>query len=156
MTVVHYLLVTFLYVKFNRIFIFRCTDCQGEGEIINEKDRCGICKGKKMCNATKILEVHVDKGMRENQKILFRGEGDQQPDVEPGDVVIILQQKEHEVFQRSGDNLYMKHTIALTEALCGFRFTLRHLDGRELLVTHPPGQVESFNLFTVIKNNDYY
>lgn len=121
--------------------ILRCSDCQGEGEIINEKDRCATCKGKKVCNATKILEVHVDKGMRENQKILFRGEGDQQPDVEPGDVVIILQQKDHENFQRSGDDLYMNHTITLTEALCGFNFMLRQLDGRELLVTHPPGQV---------------
>lgn len=79
--------------------------------------------------------------MRENQKILFRGEGDQQPEVEPGDVVIILQQKPHEKFQRSGDDLYMNHTVTLTEALCGFSFMLRQLDGRELLVTHPPGQV---------------
>lgn len=101
-----------------------------------------------MCNETKILEVHVDKGMRENQKILFRGEGDQQPEVEPGDVVIILQQKPHEKFQRSGDDLYINHTITLTEALCGFNFMLRQLDGRELLVTHPPGQVRNKkNLF---------
>lgn len=83
--------------------------------------------------------------MRENQKILFRGEGDQQPDVEPGDVVIILQQKPHEKFQRSGDDLYINHTITLTEALCGFSFMMRHLDGRELLVTHPPGQVKTKN-----------
>lgn len=119
----------------------RCPDCQGEGEIINEKDRCTTCKGKKVCNQTKILEVHVDKGMRDNQKIFFRGEGDQQPDVEPGDVVIILQQKPHEKFQRSGDDLYVNHTISLTEALCGFNFVLHHLDGRDLIITHPPGQV---------------
>lgn len=36
------------------------------------------CKGKKVSNETKILEVHVDKGMREGHKIYFRGEGDQQ------------------------------------------------------------------------------
>lgn len=119
----------------------RCPDCQGEGEIINEKDRCTVCKGKKVCNQTKILEVHVDKGMRDNQKILFRGEGDQQPDVEPGDVVIILQQKPHEKFQRTGDDLYMNHTITLTEALCGFSFVLHQLDGRDLLITQPAGQV---------------
>lgn len=40
----------------------RCPDCQGEGEIIDEKDRCTSCSGKKVCNETKILEVHVDKG----------------------------------------------------------------------------------------------
>nr|CAI5864130.1 unnamed protein product [Callosobruchus analis] len=50
----------------------RCSECQGKGEIIKEKDRCQTCNGKKVCNETKILEVHVDKGMKENQKILFR------------------------------------------------------------------------------------
>ena len=48
------------------------------GEMINEKDRCKDCKGKKTMQTNKILEVHVDKGMRDSQKIPFRGEGDQQ------------------------------------------------------------------------------
>lgn len=47
------------------------------GETINEKDRCKECKGKKTVSETKILEVHVDKGMTNEQKIPFRGEGDQ-------------------------------------------------------------------------------
>lgn len=119
----------------------RCTDCNGEGQVINEKDRCGNCKGKKVINEIKILEVHVEKGMRENQKIYFRGEGDQQPDVETGDVIIVLQQKPHDEFQRSGDDLVLRHTISLTEALCGFHMVLKHLDGRELVIRHPPGQV---------------
>lgn len=119
----------------------RCPDCLGEGQIIKEKDRCGTCKGKKVCIETKILEVHVDKGMKENQKIYFRGEADQQPDVEPGDVVIILQQKPHERFQRRGDDLHMKHTISLTEALCGFTLVLKHLDGRDIVIRQPVGEV---------------
>ncbi|KAF4531348.1 hypothetical protein B566_EDAN019428 [Ephemera danica] len=56
----------------------RCSDCAGEGEVISDKDRCNTCKGKKVVNETKVLEVHVDKGMREGQKIYLRGEGDQQ------------------------------------------------------------------------------
>lgn len=118
-----------------------CTECQGEGEIINEKDRCKTCNGKKVCNETKILEVHIDEGMKENQKIFFRGEGDQQPGVEPGDVIIVLQLKPHERFQRVGNDLQINHTITLTEALCGFVFIVHHLDGRDLLIKHPPGQV---------------
>lgn len=45
----------------------------------------------------KILEVHVDKGMTDGQKIVFSGEGDQEPDLEPGDLVLVLDEKEHEV-----------------------------------------------------------
>ncbi|XP_044751473.1 dnaJ homolog subfamily A member 2-like [Coccinella septempunctata] len=118
-----------------------CTDCNGTGEYIKDNDRCGTCKGKKVTSETKILEVHIDKGMKENQKIFFRGEGDQMPDVEPGDVVIVLQQKPHETFVRDGDNLRMEHTVTLTEALCGFSFVVKHLDGRDLIVNHPVGSV---------------
>ncbi|XP_076470499.1 dnaJ homolog subfamily A member 2-like [Babylonia areolata] len=118
-----------------------CPDCQGEGESFSERDKCKECKGKKVAKESKILEVHVDKGMSHEQKIPFRGEGDQVPGVEPGDVIIILQQKEHEVFTRSGSSLYMTKTIGLTEALCGFSFVVKQLDGRDLLVSNPPGEV---------------
>ncbi|XP_060066217.1 dnaJ homolog subfamily A member 2-like [Ylistrum balloti] len=118
-----------------------CPDCHGEGEVINEKDKCKDCKGKKVVNQTKILEVNVDKGMRDNQKITFRWEGDQLPDMEPGDVIIVLKQQEHELYTRDGDNLYCTYNLSLTEALCGFQFTLKHLDGRDLLVKSPPGDV---------------
>ncbi|RUS78151.1 hypothetical protein EGW08_014080 [Elysia chlorotica] len=120
-----------------------CSDCHGEGEVLREKDRCPDCKGKKVCNETKILEVHVDKGMRDGQKIPFRGEGDQQPGVEAGDVIIVLQQKEHEVFTRKDTDLVMEYNISLTEALCGFQFVIKHLDGRDLVIHSQPGEVIS-------------
>lgn len=120
-----------------------CPDCHGEGEMINEKDRCKVCQGRKVVKESKILEVHVDKGMRDGQKITFRGEGDQMPGVEPGDIVIILQQKEHEFFTRQGSDLHCVHSIGIAEALCGFDFTIKHLDGRDLLIRNPPGSVIS-------------
>lgn len=67
------------------------------GEVISEKDRCKKCEGKKVVKDVKILEVHVDKGMKHGQKITFGGEADQAPGVEPGDIVLVLQEKENEV-----------------------------------------------------------
>lgn len=37
--------------------------------------------------------------MADSQKITFSGEGDQDPGVEPGDMIIVLDEKEHEVFK---------------------------------------------------------
>lgn len=118
-----------------------CPDCRGDGEVINEKDACKSCKGRKVLKEVKYLEVDVDKGMRDNERIIFRGEGDQQPGMEPGDVVIVLQTKPHEVFHREGCNLYMSHSVTLTEALCGFEMVLKHLDGRDLIIREVPGIV---------------
>jgi len=118
-----------------------CDDCGSQGEVVNEKDRCNVCKGKRVTNEAKILEVNVDKGMRDEQRITFRGEGDQQPDVETGDVIIVVQQKPHEKFQRSGNDLYLPLNISLVEALCGFSICLKHLDGRNILIRSKPGEV---------------
>lgn len=64
-----------------------------------------------------------------------------QPDTITGDIVFVLQQKDHSKFKRKFDDLYMEHTLTLTEALCGFQFVLTHLDGRQLLIKSNPGEV---------------
>jgi DnaJ-class molecular chaperone len=83
--------------------------------------------------------------MKDGQKIMFHGEGDQEPVLEPGDIVIVLDEKEHTRFQRSGNNLIMKTTIELVEALCGFQKTIKTLDNRTLLVTSHAGWFSNFN-----------
>ncbi|XP_064933107.1 dnaJ homolog subfamily A member 4 isoform X2 [Columba livia] len=118
-----------------------CPECKGQGERINPKDRCDNCNGCKVVREKKIIEVHVDKGMKDGQKIVFHGEGDQEPDLEPGDVIIVLDQKDHSVFQRRGHDLITKMRIQLSEALCGFRKTIETLDNRVLVISSRPGEV---------------
>ncbi|KAJ8391566.1 hypothetical protein AAFF_G00087070 [Aldrovandia affinis] len=129
-----------------------CSDCQGQGERFSAKDRCKVCNGHKVERKKKILEVHIDKGMKDGQKITFHGEGDQEPELEPGDVIIVLDQKEHPVFQRQEDNLIMKMDIKLVEALCGFRKTVRTLDNRTLVVSSRPGEVIKHNDIKCVQN----
>ncbi|XP_069820254.1 dnaJ homolog subfamily A member 4-like [Dendropsophus ebraccatus] len=129
-----------------------CSECHGEGERINPKDRCKQCNGKKVVREKKILEVHIGKGMKDGQKIVFHGEGDQEPGLEPGDVVIVLDQRDHEVFQRQDRDLIMKMEILLVEALCGFKKTVETLDGRTLLITSLPGEVISHGHLKCIQN----
>lgn len=111
-----------------------CPDCHGKGDIIREKDRCRQCMGKKVVRERKILEVHITKGMKDGQKITFSGEGDQDPEIEPGDIVIILDEKEHPVYKRNGSDLAIEMNIKLVEALCGFEKLITTLDNRTLIV----------------------
>jgi len=66
-----------------------------------------------------------------------------QPDGEPGDVLVILQQEDHLVFTREGIDLFVKKTITLQQALCGFSFAFEHLDSRKIKVVCKPGDVLS-------------
>uniref|UniRef100_A0A8D0G840 Uncharacterized protein n=1 Tax=Sphenodon punctatus TaxID=8508 RepID=A0A8D0G840_SPHPU len=118
-----------------------CTQCQGQGEWVRPRDRCLVCNGRKVTREKKILSVHLDKGMTDRQKITFHQEGDQVPGLEPGDIVIILDQKEHPVFQRRGNDLFVKREIDLVEALCGCKQIVNTLDNRTLLVSSRPGEV---------------
>lgn len=129
-----------------------CNECKGTGESINEKDRCPLCKGEKVVQEKKVLEVIVEKGMQNGQKITFPGEADEAPDTITGDIVFVLQQKEHPKFKRKGDDLFMEHTLSLVEALCGFRFILTHLDGRQLLIKSDPGEVVKPDQFKAIND----
>jgi DnaJ family protein A protein 2 len=118
-----------------------CNECRGTGETISDKDRCPQCKGDKVIPEKKVLEVNVEKGMQHSQKLTFEGQADEAPDTVTGDIVFVLQQKEHPKFKRKGEDLFVEHTISLTEALCGFQFVLTHLDGRNLLIKSNPGEV---------------
>ncbi|XP_029356246.1 dnaJ homolog subfamily A member 1 [Echeneis naucrates] len=118
-----------------------CHSCQGQGQRISQKDRCKSCGGRKILREKKILEVHIDKGMRDSQKIVFHGEGDQEPGLEPGDIVIVLDQREHPHFTRKGADLIMSMELQLVEALCGFKKPVQTLDNRTLLITSHPGEL---------------
>jgi len=112
----------------------RCHDCSGTGEFLKESDKCTMCSGRKVREAKRALDVHVEKGMRHGSKITLTGEGDQIPGILPGDIIVVLQQKPHRDFTRDGDDLIYVKKLKLIEALTGFKFAITHLDQRVLVV----------------------
>lgn len=128
-----------------------CNDCNGEGEIIRERDRCKRCNGKKTVVERKVLHVHVDKGVKNGHKIEFRGEGDQMPGVLAGDVVFEIEQKPHPRFQRKDDDLFYHAEIDLLTALAGGAIHIEHLDDRWLTVNIAPGEVITPGAIKVIR-----
>jgi len=129
-----------------------CDECSGTGEIINHRDKCKTCNARKVVSEKKMLEVHIDKGMKGGQTISFSGESDQAPGVIPGDVVIVIEEKPHERFKRSdNNNLVTDVEIDLLMALGGGQFTIRHLDERALVVSITPGEIVKQDDMKVIR-----
>ncbi|CAN4097350.1 unnamed protein product [Withania somnifera] len=134
----------------------RCHGCQGTGMRVTTRqivpgmiqqmqhvcpDCRGSVRGKKITQEKKVLEVNVERGMLHGQKIIFNAEADEAPDTITGNVIFVLQQKNHSKFKRKSDDLYVEHNLSLIEALCGFQFVLTHLDGRQILIKSSPGEV---------------
>jgi DnaJ family protein A protein 2 len=111
----------------------RCPDCQGAGRSTKP--------GVTVSQERKQLEVRVDPGMKHGQKIVLAGEADEMPGMEAGDIIFILNQEEHKQFQRKGADLIMEKEISLREALCGCKFSVKHLDDRTIIVHSKDGEV---------------
>ncbi|KAK6218034.1 mitochondrial 37S ribosomal protein rsm10 [Pestalotiopsis sp. IQ-011] len=119
-----------------------CDRCEGSGNSIKEKDRCKKCKGKRVVKERKPLEIYIPRGSMQGERIVLEGEADQLPDMQPGDLVFVLAEEPHDVFNRIGADLSADLDITLAEALSGFsRVVLTHLDGRGIKITHPRGKI---------------
>lgn len=127
-----------------------CRTCSGKGEVIPEKDRCKVCNGQMKNRDETVLEVHIDKGMKDGQQITFSGMGDQEVGMPAGNIVIILDEQPHETFVRKGNNLVMQVDLLLVEALCGCSKSIKTLDDRFLIFQILPGEVIKHNDMRVI------
>lgn len=102
--------------------------------------RCKICKGKKVKRDRKKCVVEVDKGSPNGEQFTVHGEGDCVPEVEPGDVIVVIKIRPNKIFSRKGADLYMDREISLLDALTGVNFTLMHLDGRIVRIKSEEGK----------------
>jgi DnaJ-class molecular chaperone len=94
------------------------------------------------------LTVPIERGMSSGDTIVFKSMGEQQPKKIPGDVVLTLREKKHQVFSRVGVDLHMEVEITLREALLGWERTFTHLDGRQITVGHD-GVTKPFALMKI-------
>jgi len=117
----------------------------GPGMVQQIQQPCDACGGTGyMCKKQKertVLEVNIEKGMYNGDKIRFAGMSDEQPNVEAGDVIFVLQEKDHSLFKRKGSDLLYQKDVTLLEALCGYEMVIPHLDGRTIVVRSKPGEI---------------
>ncbi|KAL8952815.1 MAG: hypothetical protein Q9222_001287 [Ikaeria aurantiellina] len=130
-----------------------CSSCRGTGTTYKEKDRCKRCKGERIVEQKKVLELYIPRGSKEGDKIVLEGEADQLPGQEPGSIIFNLKETQHATFRRAGPNLSADVHVNLAEALCGFsRVLVEHLDGRGIRIQHPQrGSREPLRPGSVIK-----
>lgn len=118
-----------------------CPKCNGYGYIIDPKDQCQLCHGSKTMQEKRIVEVKIEPGMKDGEKILFPGLSDEYPDVKTADFIVVLKLRPNSTFSVKNNDLCIEKVISLSEAMLGFKFALKHLDGRNLIVEYKNGDV---------------
>ena len=92
-----------------------CPHCRGTGKIIPEP--CPSCSGQGKIKRQKTLEVKIPAGIDDGMRIRSSGNGE--PGVNggpPGDLYIEIRVKEHDIFERDGDDLHCQVPVSFITA----------------------------------------
>ena len=109
-----------------------CRTCNGEGTIVS--DPCPACTGSGRARDTETITINVPAGVTTGNYIPIKGQGDVGPKNGPaGDVVVFIEETEHELFVREGDDVIYELPVSFIQAALGDSIEVPTLNGRARL-----------------------
>lgn len=109
--------------------VVTCPTCHGEGTII--KSKCNQCNGEGRISKTKTINVHIPAGVAEGQYIRLRGQGNRGVrGGDSGDILVMIHEKEHSVFERKDADLICEYPISFSQAALGSELEVPTLSGK--------------------------
>ena len=100
-----------------------CPTCAGEGTVIASP--CEVCRGEGRVRSDRTVSVEIPAGVASNNYLTLRGQGAVGPRNGPsGDLLVMLDIKEDERFERQGDDLYHDFLLSFSQAALGGTFTV--------------------------------
>lgn len=106
-----------------------CPNCGGEGKTIG--DPCRECNGEGRIRDRTSLTVKIPAGVASGNYIPLRGQGDVGPRGGPsGDCLVFIEEKEHDLYQREGNDVIYRLPISISQAALGDEVDVPTLHGR--------------------------
>lgn len=110
--------------------ISACPVCNGAGQII--KEPCPDCQGQSRIQGEETVKVEIPAGVEEGNYIPLRGKGNAgKKGGAHGDMIVIIEEKEHDIFRRQGYNIIYHLTISYPDAALGTDIEVPTLFGNE-------------------------
>ncbi|WP_424137672.1 molecular chaperone DnaJ [Roseomonas chloroacetimidivorans] len=115
-----------------------CPTCGGTGRII--KNPCKVCQGAGRVQKDRNLNVTIPAGVEEGTRIRLAGEGEAGlRGAPPGDLYVDIGIKPHPIFQREGNNIFIRVPLRMTQAALGGTVEVPSIDGGRARVAIPSG-----------------
>jgi molecular chaperone DnaJ len=107
-----------------------CGQCRGSGKIVTKP--CPTCHGDGTVEQTRKLTVKIPAGIATGQRLRLTGEGEAgSHGGPPGDLYVVVIVREHEFFQRDGNDLHCEMPVHFTTLALGGELTVPTIDGTE-------------------------
>lgn len=95
-----------------------CSTCGGKGKTY--KTKCSTCKGTGKVRTHKVKEVKIPAGVDTGNRLRLAGAGEAGINGGPnGDVYIEFRVKDHPLYERDGNDIYLELPITITDAVLG-------------------------------------
>ena len=106
-----------------------CPTCNGEGSII--KHKCKKCSGEGIARGESVLPINIPAGVQEGMQLQVSGMGNAgaRGGVN-GDLLVVIEEKEHEQFTRDGNDLHYDLFINFADAVLGGETLVPTLNGK--------------------------
>lgn len=106
-----------------------CPQCRGEGRIIRNK--CTKCHGEGRYKGEETVKVRVPSGVSKGNYITLRGKGNAgKRGGETGALIVLIEEKEHDQFERDGNDIYYDLVLSVPDAILGTEVEVPTLKGK--------------------------
>jgi molecular chaperone DnaJ len=126
------------------VSVMPCRRCGGTGSTVT--DPCPTCRGEGRVSGTETISVDVPPGVAEGNYIPIRGKG--HAGIQggpPGDLIILIQEEPHDLYERHGQDLVCDLPISFATAALGGKVDVPTLGGTVRLDV--PAATQSHKIF---------
>lgn len=116
-----------------------CPACDGQGTVISSK--CNKCAGNGIVKGEEVIPIRIPAGVADGMQLSLNGKGNAGPRGGiPGDLIILVEEQEHEDFERDGQNLIYELFVSLPDAALGNTVEVPTLEGKARIKIEPGTQ----------------
>lgn len=116
-----------------------CPSCGGQGQTIT--DKCPSCHGDGVVHGEEVISINIPAGVAEGMQLSVSGKGNMGArGGVPGDLIVVIEEVEHEHLKRDGANLFYDHYISFVDASLGTQIEVPTIDGKAKIKVEPGTQ----------------
>jgi molecular chaperone DnaJ len=113
-----------------------CPRCSGNGKTVGTRPHGVAPDG--MIKKEKTINIKVPAGVESGNYMTVEGQGNENIQGRPGDLLVVFEEKNHQYFVRDGENIFIEVTVSYPDAVLGTKIDIPTLDGISTL-TIPSG-----------------
>ena len=116
-----------------------CPNCNGTGKIIDKRPSGADANGLK--REEEVIEIEIPAGVEEGMQLNVSGKGNAGPfGGVPGDLLVVIQEEEHEHLRREGQNVHYEAFINFVDATLGGSIEVPTITGKAKIKIEPGTQ----------------